>query len=124
MASAPQRARDQGRKLTLALPPGAPPSFAERTPCPVIHYLAQAQFPGLIGLWQKLCAGKLPARCDKQWFFATFCGVPEAKFNALGLESELNGSTDILPHLNGCGRRFDDRAPLALPRRETAHNAA
>jgi hypothetical protein len=41
-------------------------SFAERTDCPVMRYLADAQFLGLVGLWQKLCAGLLPPRCTKQ----------------------------------------------------------
>ena len=41
-------------------------SFAERTSCPVLRYLAAAQFLGLEGLWQRLCAGKLPERCTKQ----------------------------------------------------------
>ena len=41
-------------------------SFAERTNCEVLRYLADAQFLGLEGLWQKLCEGKLPPRCDKQ----------------------------------------------------------
>jgi hypothetical protein len=41
-------------------------SFAERTDCPVMRYLADAQFLGLAGLWRKLCAGAMPARCTKQ----------------------------------------------------------
>ena len=41
-------------------------SFAERTSCPVLRYLSAAQFLGLEGLWQRLCAGKLPERCTKQ----------------------------------------------------------
>lgn len=45
-------------------------SFADRTKCPLMCYLANAQFSGLEGLWAKLCAGKLPARCDKRWYFA------------------------------------------------------
>ncbi|KAJ1621397.1 hypothetical protein T492DRAFT_887047 [Pavlovales sp. CCMP2436] len=41
-------------------------SFATRTNCPVLLYLADAQFLGLEGLWRRLCAGELPARCTKQ----------------------------------------------------------
>lgn len=44
-------------------------SFALRTECPVMRYLADAQSLGLRGLWSKLCAGQLPARCTKQWYF-------------------------------------------------------
>jgi inosine-uridine nucleoside N-ribohydrolase len=41
-------------------------SFAERTDCPVMRYLADAQFLGLCCLWMRLCDDKLPARCTKQ----------------------------------------------------------
>lgn len=41
-------------------------SFATRTSCPVMRYLADAQSLGLEGLWVKLCEGRLPARCTKQ----------------------------------------------------------
>lgn len=47
--------------------------------CPVPHptvcRLQQAQRSSIETLWQSVCAGgKLPARCDKQWFCDTFCG--------------------------------------------------
>ena len=75
-------------------------SFALRTKCPIMSYLAAAQSLGLIGLWQKLCEGKLPARCSKQWFFETFCGVDAAKFERRGCGA-FDGSIDIAKHLNG-----------------------
>lgn len=79
-------------------------SFAERTNCEVLRYLASAQFLGLEGLWQKLCAGKLPPRCTKQWYFETFCGVDEVAFAESGYEC-LGADVDIVQHLNGCARR-------------------
>ena len=48
------------------LPMSLARSFAERSNSDVLRYLAEAQFLGLEGLWHKLCAGKLPARCTKQ----------------------------------------------------------
>lgn len=65
-----------------------------------MHYLAAAQFKGLEGLWAKLCEGKLPARCDKAWFFATFCGVDARAFAEAGY-AYLDASADIGSHLNG-----------------------
>lgn len=48
-------------------------SFATRTKCPVMSYLADAQFKGLEGLWLKLCNGALPSRCTKAWYFEVRC---------------------------------------------------
>ena len=62
--------------------------------------MAQAQFLGLEGLWKKLVEGKLPARCTKQWYFETFCGVSAAEFENRGL-SGLGAEVDIVSHLNG-----------------------
>ena len=62
--------------------------------------MAQAQFLGLEGLWKKLVEGKLPARCTKQWYFETFCGVSAAEFEQRGL-SRLGAEVDIISHLNG-----------------------
>jgi hypothetical protein len=70
-------------------------SFAERTECPVMRYLADAQFLGLQGLWRKLCAGTMPARCTKQWYFETFCGVDAAAFAREGLDA-LGPDVDIV----------------------------
>jgi hypothetical protein len=79
-------------------------SFALRMPDnAVLAYLSRAQSLGLVGLWAKVCAGELPSRCTKQWFFATFCGVGAAEFEAQAL-CTLGAETSILPHLNGCAR--------------------
>ena len=94
-------------------------SFAERTANPLLRYLASAQFLGLEGLWRKLCEGKLPARCSKQWYFETFCGVSEAQF-ARGRFDELGPGDRIRQHLDGYvkpyGARARARAPDAQPR--------
>jgi hypothetical protein len=87
-------------------------SFAERTACPVMRYLADAQFLGLEGLWQKLCAGKLPARCSKQWYFETFCGVDGAVFAQQQLDT-LGADEPIVPRLNGFVKPYDVVALLA-----------
>ena len=65
-----------------------------------MRYLADAQFLGLVGLWQKLCAKQLPERCTKAWFFETFCGVSSVEFEQRNL-AQLDASADILSHLNG-----------------------
>jgi hypothetical protein len=75
-------------------------SFADRTDCPVMRYLADAQFLGLKGLWGRLCAGALPARCTKRWFFETFCGTDAEAFAARRL-GDLDASVDIVPYLDG-----------------------
>lgn len=75
-------------------------SFALRYQSHVMRYLADAQFLGLAALWQKLCAGELPARCTKQWYFDTFCGVGAAEFDDKDFAA-LGPDADIVPHLNG-----------------------
>ena len=41
--------------------------------------VTNAQIEGLVGLWDKTCAGGiLPARCTKDWYFSTFCGESAA----------------------------------------------
>jgi hypothetical protein len=81
-------------------------SFAERTDCPVMRYLADAQFLGLAGLWQKLCAGKLPPRCTKQWFFETFCGEDESQYESRG-RAALDQRVDITAYLTGHVKPYD-----------------
>lgn len=88
------------RHAVPVLPMQLAKSFATRTKCPVMSYLADAQFKGLEGLWSKLCEGKLPERCSKQWYFETFCGVGKAQFEANGCDS-FDASIDIVSHLNG-----------------------
>lgn len=87
-------------------------SFAERTSCSIMRYLANAQFLGLEGLWHKLCEGKLPVRCSKEWFFDTFCGINSEEFNERRLY--LLGINDpIIPRLNGFVKPYDVIAVLA-----------
>ncbi|KAG8461176.1 hypothetical protein KFE25_002365 [Diacronema lutheri] len=88
-------------------------SFAVRTKSEVLRYLANAQFLGLAGLWQKLCAGQLPARCDKAWYFATFCGVDAAEFERKAL-CELDESADVLSCLNGFVKPYDVVAAMTV----------
>jgi len=103
------------RHAVPLLPMQLAKSFAERTECSVMRYLANAQFKGLEGLWQKICEGKLPARCNKQWFFETFCGVKQEIFEAAGHES-LGADADIGFHLNGFVKPYDVVALIiALP---------
>lgn len=77
-------------------------SFALRSTVPdgVLGYLARAQRRGLEALWQKLCQGKLPARCTKAWYFETFCGVEDAKTFEPDVDS-FTARTDIARWLNG-----------------------
>jgi hypothetical protein len=88
------------RNAVPLLPMQLARSFADRTLCCVLRYLADAQYNGLEGLWQKLCAGQLPSRCDKQWYFETFCGVSAAEFASSGF-AQLNGSQPIKEFLTG-----------------------
>jgi len=104
---------DHGLPLTVVsrnavpmLPMQLAKSFAVRTSDSIMSYLAKAQFLGLEGLWQKLCEGKLPARCTKQWYFETFCGVSRDQFEADDLEA-LTAEEDIVRHLNGFVKPYD-----------------
>ncbi len=82
---------------------------------PVLSYLDRAQKAGLVGLWGRLCSGKLPARCDKKWYMTTFCGIDEAEFLASGLD-RLDGSCCIEEYLNGSVKPYDVCAlMLTLP---------
>ncbi|KAG8457385.1 hypothetical protein KFE25_005066 [Diacronema lutheri] len=87
-------------------------SFAIRTACPLMAYLARSQFEGLEALWGRLCAGGLPARCSKPWFFETFCGVDGAQFEARGL-ARLGADDPIGEHLNGFVKPYDVVALMA-----------
>jgi hypothetical protein len=49
--------------------------IADRTACPVLRYVADAQRASLAALWQRLHAGELPARCDMQVRGAAGAGV-------------------------------------------------
>ncbi|KAJ1618479.1 hypothetical protein T492DRAFT_453841 [Pavlovales sp. CCMP2436] len=99
-------------------------SFAERTNCPVMRYLADAQFFGLVGLWNKLCAGQLPARCSKQWFFETFCGEGADTFASRGREA-LDERTDINKYLSGHVKPYDVLALMTvLPQTEALFRPA
>jgi len=117
------RARPDGNRVAALaarraqlLPMQLARSFAVRTESEVLRYLANAQFLGLAGLWQKLCAGQLPARCDKAWYFATFCGIDGAEFARREL-AELDETADILTHLNGFVKPYDGEATAAEGRK-------
>lgn len=71
-----------------------------------MRYLADAQFLGLRGLWVRLCAGGLPERCSKLWYFTTFCGVDAATFVRLGLDA-LGADEDIVARLDGIVKPYD-----------------
>ncbi|KAG8462589.1 hypothetical protein KFE25_010414 [Diacronema lutheri] len=101
------------RNAVPLLPMQLARSFAVRTESEVLRYLANAQFLGLAGLWQKLCAGQLPARCDKAWYFATFCGIDGAEFARREL-AELDETADILTHLNGFVKPYDVLAAMTV----------
>ncbi|KAG8465847.1 hypothetical protein KFE25_005417 [Diacronema lutheri] len=101
------------RNAVPLLPMQLARSFAMRTESEVMRYLANAQFLGLAGLWQKLCAGQLPARCDKAWYFATFCGVDGAHFERREL-GEVDEDADILGHLNGFVKPYDVIAAMTV----------
>jgi len=95
------------RHAVPLLPMQLAKSFAERTTCPVMRYLANAQFLGLEGLWQKLCAGLLPARCTRLWYFETFCGVTAADDESRQAIDALDETVDIRAHLNGFVKPYD-----------------
>ena len=90
-----------GRDAVPRIPMQLARSFARRTACPIMRYLEHAQFEGLVGLWQKLCAGELPQRCTKQWYFETFCGVGAATFAERGHDA-MGPGDDIINFLDGC----------------------
>jgi len=116
---------DQGVPMTVvnrhgvpALPMHLAKFFADRSLSPVPRYLARAQDKGLLALWRKLCAGELPSRCTKEWFFQTFCGVDALTFRTKGLEA-LDADADIVQHLQGFVNPYDVVALMAvLPERE------
>ncbi|KAG8466168.1 hypothetical protein KFE25_001924 [Diacronema lutheri] len=96
--------------------------FADRTSCALLRYLADAQFLGLEGLWIKLCEGKLPPRCTKQWYFETFCGVSAAEFARLGY-AHLDAADRIKQHLDGFVKPYDVIALMAaLPQTRDLFN--
>ena len=71
-----------------------------------------------MNLWGKVCAGGvLPPRCDRAWFFATFCGVGAAEFRERGHAALSAGNCDIAEHLNGAVKPYDVVAfmTVALP---------
>ncbi|KAG8470407.1 hypothetical protein KFE25_008828 [Diacronema lutheri] len=101
------------RMAVPMLPMQLAKSFAVRTQCQVMSYLADAQFLGLEGLWQKLCEGTLPPRCTKQWYFETFCGVSADDFRQFGYE-RLQRDDNIIRMLNGFVKPYDVIALMAV----------
>jgi hypothetical protein len=97
--------------------PGLPMALANGyrdSGCEALRYLAVAQEQGLTGLWRRCCeGGYLPPRCDKQWFFSSFCGVDSETFKEQNFSS-LDINSDISKHLNGCVRPYDLVAFMSL----------
>lgn len=81
-------------------------SFALKHESPVMSYLANAQFLGLKGLWQKLCAGELPARCTKLWYAETFCGLTADTYEATGFDA-MGPDVNIVSFLDGSIKPYD-----------------
>ena len=106
------------RNAVPNLPMQLAKDFAAREPKNVImEYLVNAQELGLCGLWKTLCAGRLPERCSKQWYFETFCGVDAETFAAKRAFYEgLGPDAEISPYLNGHVKPYDVCALIfALP---------
>ena len=74
-----------------------------------LDYLATMQDMGLVTLWSNVTKRgpdrTLPARCNEEWFWTTFCGVSKEGFAAMGDEA-LN-CTDIQPRLQGTVKPYD-----------------
>lgn len=81
-------------------------SFANRTECPIMKYLAVAQSEGLVDLWHTLCSGGLPERCTKSWYFETFCGYTQEMAMEEGVEG-MEESIDIRELLAGYVKPYD-----------------
>ncbi len=78
------------------------------TGSPIGHHLVNAQAPSLRALFASACEpeggelrGKLPMRCDRTWFIATFCQG-----------NDPGETTDIWPHVTA-GQAYDLMAFLA-----------
>ena len=94
---------------------------ASGPPHPVLAYLAEAQQRGLIGLWSNLCKGRLPLRCTKQWYFATFCATEAKAFTdgnyaALGADARDTRATSTDTQPQPCPDPRTDLRPPARPR--------
>lgn len=74
----------------------------------VLEYLAMMQESGLVSLWKNVRKTgperTLPARCNAQWYWTTFCGVSEAEFQSLQGAAVMD---DIRPHLRGTIKPYD-----------------
>lgn len=78
---------------------------------------------GLVGLWSKVVSGTgLPARCNKEWYFLTFCGVTKEQYHAEIEHLDVIADIDIAQHLQGSRPTADARVrtrrvqqPLPLP---------
>merc|ERR1711939_10421 len=57
-----------------------------------MSYLYNAQTRGLVGLWQKVCRAELPSRCDRRWFFTSFCGLSAAEWDSATADARANAS--------------------------------
>ena len=102
-----------GRDAVPMLPMALANRFAAEHHSPMMNYLRDCQQLGLVDLWGKVCAGGvLPPRCDREWFFATFCGVGSAEFCAK--YADEGASCHIADFLNGCVKPYDVVAFMTL----------
>lgn len=106
-------ALEEGIRLTVVsrlavplVPMQLATSFAMASNCPIMKYLDDAQRLGLKGLWVRVCAGELPGRCSKAWFFQSFCGLDEPSARRLGL-FDFGADDDITSYLNGYVKPYD-----------------
>ena len=120
------------RDAVPLLPMSLARSFAERCGVDILRYLDDCQSLGLVQLWGKVCAGnELPARCNKEWFFTTFCGVSVEEYRekytgvdeTARIADYLNGAVkpydvvSFMSNLPGCARFFNfERAGVTIKR--------
>jgi len=122
----------------IAVPPlrmSLAKGFADRNPDDVMmRYLCAAQVEGLVGLWGRVHAsaeareaarragmdeheaptGTLPARCNKKWFYQTFCGVTASEYDKYQTELDQETEATIGQRLEGTVRPYDVVALMTL----------
>eukprot|EP00937_MAST-01D_sp_MAST-1D-sp2_P006950 g6950.t1 len=96
-----------GRDAVPMLPMSVATSHAKKhADSDLLRYLGEAQSRGLVQLWAKVCSGtELPARCSKEWFFVTFCGVSEERYRAE--HADLDAQCNIVEYLHGSVKPYD-----------------
>lgn len=81
-------------------------SFALKSTCPIMKYLANAQLVGLLGVWRRVCAGEIPARCTHEWFMRTFTTLHPDGPEARALVAQ-GADAPITTYLDGNIKPFD-----------------